>query len=204
MKDMTSLKRALGAAAVIAVAFFLAACNSVENKSQSASLLLVESVTGKNTNGDEVSYLESDVLGQDSTTGALSWVADTAKAKLSVSTLNPNPLMGTSQYNDVQVTRYVVTYSRVDGKSSQGVDVPYSFEGSLSVLIRSGQEQEINFVIVREVAKQEPPLSNLKGGFMGEVINVTARVDFYGHDLANKTVKATGYLPIYFANFVNQ
>jgi len=199
MKDMTSLKRALGAAAMMIAVVFAAACNSVENKSQSASLLTVQSITGKNIAGGEVPFLESDIL-----TGDGLWTADSAKASLAVSTLDPNPIMGVSQYNDIQVTRYVVSYSRTDGKNSPGIDVPLSFEGTLSLMIRVGQSESVEFIVVREVAKQEPPLSNLIGGYMGEVINVTARVDFYGHDLANKAVKATGYLPIYFANFVNK
>jgi hypothetical protein len=118
--------------------------------------------------------------------------------------LDPDPLLGPSQYNDIQVTRYVVTYMRADGKNAQGTDVPYSFEGGLSVLVPIGQSVSVSFIIVREVAKQEPPLLNLTQAFTGDVLNITARVDFYGHDLANKNVKATGYLPIFFANYADQ
>jgi hypothetical protein len=204
MKNTTSLKRVLGAAAALAVIALAVACNQVENKSQSASLLTVQSILGHDRFGGESTFLESDVIIQDAATGGSSWSADSATARLTVSTLDPNPLLGVSQYNDVQVTRYVVTYSRVDGKNQPGVDVPYSFEGSLSRLIRVGSTENVDFIIVRDVAKQEAPLMNLKGSFMGEVLNITARVDFYGHDLANKTVTATGYLPIYFANFVDR
>jgi len=123
---------------------------------------------------------------------------------LSASMLDPDPLFGTSQYNDIQVTRYVVTYIRSDGKNIQGLDVPYSFEGGLSVLVRIGQLANVRFVIVREVAKQEAPLLSLYQAYQGDVLSVAARVDFYGHDLANKNVKATGFLPIYFANYADR
>ncbi len=204
MKNTKLLKYVLEAASLIVVSFFLAACNPIENESQSASLLVVESITGTDFRGNAADYLQSDVVMTDSITGAQSWQADSATASLSASTLDPNPLFGTSQYNDIQVTRYVVTYFRSDGKNIQGRDVPYSFEGGLSVLINVGRSVNVGFVIVREVAKQETPLLNLYQSYPGDVLNVTARVDFYGHDLANKAVKATGYLPIYFANYADR
>lgn len=198
------LKYACKAAVLFAVPFLFISCNPVENESQSASLLVVQNITGKDVEGTEVNFLQSDVVLVDSVTGARSWMADTAEATLSASMLDPDPLLGPSQYNDIQVTRYVVTYLRADGKNTQGTDVPYSFEGGLSVLVPIGQSVSISFIIVREVAKQEPPLLNLTQAFPGDVLNVTARVDFYGHDLANKKVKATGYLPIFFANYADQ
>ena len=33
---------------------------------------------------------------------------------------------------------------------------------------------------------------------------MTATVDFYGHDLLNNKVTATGYLTIFFANYADQ
>jgi hypothetical protein len=45
---------------------------------------------------------------------------------------------------------------------------------------------------------------SLYQAYQGDVLNVTARVDFYGHDLANKNVKATGFLPIFFANYADR
>jgi hypothetical protein len=30
---------------------------------------------------------------------------------------------------------------------------------------------------------------------------MTAKIEFYGHDLTDKAVKATGYLTVYFANY---
>jgi len=192
-----------GAAVLLAASFLLISCNPVENKSQSASLLIVESLTGLDVEGGEGFFLQSDVLYVDSVTGATSVRADSATATFQATTLDPNPLLGTSQYNDIQVTRYVVTYVRADGRNVEGVDVPYSFEGSLSALVRIGISTPVSFVIVREVAKQEPPLFNLRAAFPGDVLNVTAKVDFYGRDLANKAVKATGLLPVFFANYGN-
>lgn len=204
MKNARLLKHVLEAVSLIAVSFFLAACNPIENETQSASLLVVESIMGTDVDGIDADFLQSDVVLTDSVTGAQSWRADTANVTLSASMLDPDPLFGTSQYNDIQVTRYIVTYIRSDGKNIQGLDVPYSFEGGLSVLVRIGQLANVRFVIVREVAKQEAPLLSLYQAYQGDVLNVTARVDFYGHDLANKKVKATGFLPVYFANYADR
>lgn len=204
MKNARLLKHVFEAVSLIAVSFFLAACNPIENKTQSASLLVVESIKGTDIDGLDTDFLQSDVVLTDSVTGAQSWRADSANVTLSASMLDPDPLFGASQYNDIQVTRYVVTYIRSDGKNIQGLDVPYSFEGGLSVLVHIGQLANVSFVIVREVAKQEAPLLSLYQAYQGDVLNVTARVDFYGHDLANKNVKATGFLPIYFANYADR
>ncbi len=204
MKNARLLKHVLETVSLITVSFFLAACNPIENKTQSASLLVVESIMGTDIDGIDTDFLQSDVVLTDSVTGAQSWRADSVNVTLSASMLDPDPLFGTSQYNDIQVTRYVVTYIRSDGKNIQGLDVPYSFEGGLSVLVRIGQLANVRFVIVREVAKQEAPLLSLYQAYQGDVLNVTARVDFYGHDLANKNVKATGFLPVYFANYADR
>ena len=179
------------------------ACNPVENKTKSASLLVVENLLGIDLDGNEVNFLQSDVIIQDPDTGAVAWRGDAAKATLSASTLDPDPKLGVSSYEDVQVTRYVVSYIRPDGKNVQGKDVPYSFEGNLSVLVRIGQASTASIVVVREVAKQEPPLVNLQNADRGDVLNMTIRVDFYGHDMANRAVQATGYLPVFFANYGN-
>jgi len=96
-----------------------------------------------------------------------------------------------------------VTFQRADGKNAQGIDVPYSFEGSMSVLVPIGTATTATFILVREVAKQEPPLLNLKDANPGDGIYAMAKVDFYGHDGANKLVKATGYLSVTFANYGN-
>jgi hypothetical protein len=118
--------------------------------------------------------------------------------------LAPNPPAGTSQYNDIQLDKIVVSYTRTDGRNTEGVDVPYTFEQNVSQIIHIGQQATISFIIVRATAKQEPPLLGLRAGATrGEVIYTNAKIVFYGHDLAGKTVTATGYLPVEFADFAN-
>jgi len=192
-----------GLAALAALVLLAPGCNPVENSTQSATLLRVTNLTGKDLANSDVNFMLSDVLYVDPQTGAQSWVADVARATFSAELLDPKSINGSSLYNDILVTRYVVTFTRADGKNAQGVDVPYSFEGAMSVNVPIGQAATASFILVREVAKQEPPLLNLRDGKPGDGLYVTAQVDFYGRDGANKTVKATGYLPITFANYGN-
>lgn len=203
MQKMEKAKNSLKIMAILSAVLLLFSCNPLENETESASLLVVQDVTGTDIDGGTVNYLQSDVQNIDSTTGQPYITADPAKATLKVSLLNPDPTLQSSQYNSVTINRYVVSYSRSDGHNTPGVDIPYSHEGSLSVQIDAGSTALIAFIIVREVAKLEPPLINLVEGGEEGVLQVTAKVDFYGQDMVNNKVKATGYLNIYFANYTD-
>jgi hypothetical protein len=195
---MNTTKKTLRIAVLLSAFLVLVSCNPVEDDSESASMLLVDNLLGHDAEGKAGNFLQSDVV---LSTGSI--VADTASATLRAITVDPDPLLGTSPYNDIVLTRYIVSYSRTDGRNVPGVDVPYPFEGSLSTVVKVGSQSTISFVIVREVAKMEPPLIGLVD--LGEevVLACTAKVEFYGHDNVNKTVKATGYLTIYFANYAD-
>jgi len=203
MKNPTQFRTRLGWAALAAAAVLLSACNPVETTSQSATVLKIANLTGFDLKGSTQNYVLSDVLYVSPETGAQSWIADPANVIFSAQLLDPKSISGASPMNDVLVTRYVVTFQRADGRNAQGTDVPYSFEGSMSVLVPIGTATTATFILVREVAKQEPPLLNLKDAQSGDGLYVTAKVDFYGRDGANKLVKATGYLSVTFANYGN-
>ena len=199
---MKSLTMGLKGMALAIGCLALLSCNPLENKTESSSILIVQNLTGFNAEGQEVSYLESDVL---ETKEGNSWVtADPAVVTFSAKLLNFNSSLGPSQYNDIIVDRYVVRYTRVEGKNQEGVDVPYAFEGSLSTMVQINSVTEISFPIVRATAKLEPPLVNLASTTAEGVLQVTARVDFYGHDMMNKKVSATAYLAIFFANWADK
>jgi len=199
MKTLWTKKHILMGLALLAASIFLPACNPLENDSRSNSILVVENITGKDMSGTDAGFLQSDVVKKDN-----SIAADTAKATLSARFMDPAPILGTSQYSDIMVTRYVVSYSRTDGRNRPGADVPFPFEGSLTTLVRIDSTASVNFVIVREAAKLEAPLINLRDSAYGDILNMTAKIEFYGHDLTDKAVKATGYLTVYFANYVDK
>jgi len=186
---------------VFAAGLALIACNPIEDKSESASLLTVLTVQGVDSTGTTTDYLNSDVAKVDSTTGLSTVAADSAVALLKVTTLDPNPIGGASQYNDVTLDRYVVSYRQPNGAAREGVDVPYSFEGMVTRTIPANSQDSLGFIVVREAAKLESPLVQLVNS--GDVLQCTARIDFYGHDQANKKVTATGYLTIFFSNYAD-
>ena len=197
MRTMRKNKHlAIGLAAGLLVLAFTS-CNPLENESRSNTFIIVENILGRDLGGQAANFMQSDVVRE----GIV--YADIAQATLRASLLDPAPLLPPSQYNDITLTRYVISYSRTDGMNRPGVDVPYSFEGSLSLLLRVGASTTVSFVIVREAAKLEPPLSNLWNRGWEEVLQVTARIDFYGEDVTRREVKATGYLPIFFANYAD-
>jgi len=181
----------------------LLSCNPIENTTQSSTMLIIENMTGLAQDGTKANYLESDVITID-VNGNASVYEDPAIVTFGAKLLNPSSTLGPSQYNDILVNRYVVHYIRADGRNREGVDVPYSFEGSLSTLVKVDSSTEVSFVIVRAAAKLEPPLLNLASGRGEGEIQVTAQVDFYGHDMMNNNVHATGYLAIYFADWVDR
>jgi len=191
------------AGATILALILLLSCNPIEDETKSDSLLIVEKITGTDLEGNEVNFLNSDVIKVNQDTGETYVTADAAKATLRATLLDPAPLMGASTYNDILVTRYVVTYTRSDGKNTPGVDVPYPIEGSLSALVRIDQTTDVSIIVVRETAKLEPPLRNLAIGRGDGVITATAKIDFYGEDMTKHKVKATGYLTIEFANYID-
>jgi len=187
-----------------ALAFALAACNPLENETQSMSYLVVDRLRGMDATGAASDYIQSDVLYEDPTTGETSIIADIATATLTVHMLDPDPIMGASPYADVELTSYTVTFTRADGRNTPGVDVPYPFEGDLTRILEVETPTNVSFVIVRESAKQESPLLDiLQLNTRAEVFTATAQVDFYGHDLTGAEVKATGYISITFANYAN-
>ena len=204
MRYSPFFKRTTRALVLSALAFALAACNPLENETLSMSYLVVNSLRGLDESGTAADYVASDVLFLDPDTGDTSIIADIATATLTARMLDPDPITGISPYADVQLTSYAVTFTRSDGRNTPGVDVPYPFDGGLTVLLEVDNPTEFSFIIVRESAKQEPPLLNiLQPGSLADIFYTTAQVDFFGHDLTGAQVKVTGSIPVRFANFAN-
>lgn len=201
---MEKAKNPLKITAILTVIFLLLSCNPIEDETQSDSILVLQNLTGTDIEGNEVNFLQSDVVSVDSDTGLSYVAADAAKASFTAKLMDPTTTLTSSLYNNIIITRYTVAYVRSDGKNTEGVEVPYSFEGSLSTLIEIDSTVDVSFIIVREVAKLEPPLINLREGRGEGTIEVTAKVDFYGHDITNNKIKATGYLTIFFANYIDE
>ena len=201
---MKKIKVTLKMAALLPLVLLLLSCNPIENDSTSASVIYLESLMGVDLADNVANFIQSDVLYEDSNTGTSTIIADIATASMRAEMLSPSLTTVPSQYNDVMIDRYVVSYFRSDGRNQPGVDIPYTFEGQLSIIINIGSTESFGFVIVREVAKAETPLINLRNARDAGVLEVTAKVEFYGHDMANRNIKVVGYISIFFANYANE
>ena len=190
-KTTVTLKALAIAAAVLA----LAGCNSISKETDSSSMIVIESITGTTVEGDTVAYLQSDVVGSDGLVRV-----DNATANIIVRLVNPGSIGGPSQFNDVVLTNYRVTYELATGPGTPGADVPLPFDGNFStVLCPVDESVSVPFVVVLEAAKLAAPLSSLVG--TNTVLERRARIEIFGHDLTDHAVTATGYLTIYFADY---
>lgn len=105
----------------------------------------------------------------------------------------------TSPANAITLTRYRVTFSRADGRNTPGVDVPYGFDGAVSLTFTN--TSTATFIIVRASAKSETPLVALIGNGGSQYISAIAHVTFYGTDAAGNTVSVSGQMSVSFADW---
>src|SRR5882672_326817 len=100
--------------------------------------------------------------------------------------------------NSITLSQYHVQYVRADGHNIEGVDVPYAFDGGMTVTVAGG-DTSAGFSLVRIQAKQEAPLAALQTSPIA--LSTIARVTFYGHDQTGREVSVTGTIDVTFANF---
>jgi hypothetical protein len=104
-----------------------------------------------------------------------------------------------SPINAVTFTRYHVDYRRSDGRNTQGVDVPYAFDGGQTFTVSDDGIKAV-IEVVRHEAKFEAPLRALVNDSV-VVINTIANVTFYGKDQAGNNVIVTASLQVNFSDF---
>jgi len=195
------MRVALAAACVIAAT----SCGSDMLRTGRAPVyLVVEQIEGIDTGGIAAADLRSDV--RDDNGGVFN-----DNARVTIRSEAKNPTVAATPINAVTLTRYHVDYVRTDGHNTPGVDVPYSFDGALSLTIQSGSSGQAVFEIVRHQAKLEPPLKNLDGltptgarlvsglGFLSTI----AKITIYGHDGNGNEVSVSAQLDVHFGDFVS-
>jgi hypothetical protein len=180
----------------------LAGCTPDFGTANDAPVLLrVDSIVGSTGGGGTTggsgigSVLLSDVR---SNAGGV--INDNATLTLESIIKNQNgPVVG--PFNDVVIEQYRVRYLRTDGLNREGIEVPYSFNGTVNIIVAAGGRTTVPILIVRHTAKLEPPLANLTnaGGF--DVIVTFAEITLFGHTTSGKAVEAAGRLEVHFADF---
>jgi hypothetical protein len=184
----------------------------VVRNSRAPAYLIINSLTGARGNsslGTFSSTLISDVITNVITPAPCAAdnpcptvFGDPGQVALSLALKDPGPVGSTinpSPANSITITRYHVSYHRADGRNTQGVDVPYAFDGAVTATVAGSQATTMGFQLVRIAAKQEAPLVQLK--FNSVFLTVLADVTFYGKDQVGNEVSITGTIQIDFGNF---
>lgn len=190
-------------AAALAATMLASGCGTQTREGQSSSYLVLTSLEGApGTSSTFGSVLQSDVLNLDPQTKATSVAGDTGKATFTLALKDPGSSTSPNQptpNNYITVTQYHVEYVRSDGRNVPGVDVPYAFDGGVTVTV-SGTAT-VTFSLVRIQAKQEAPLQALAFHGGAQAISTIARVTFYGHDQTGREVSVTGNIEVNFADW---
>jgi hypothetical protein len=200
MKKVVWGARARLGAVILVTLFGSASCGEMVRQGQASSYLIINALEGArgDTPGQFVSVLSSDVVTVVS--GNPTVFADPGRVVLALAMKNAgtpgNPTAPTAN-NFITVNRYRVKYIRADGRNTEGVDVPYAFEGAITGTV-SGTSTFV-FTLVRLQAKLEAPLAAL--AFNGNTISTIAEVTFYGRDQTGRETSVTGQISINFADW---
>ena len=108
--------------------------------------------------------------------------------------INPDMALGdATYYYTVIVDQIDVEYSRSDGLSQEGRDIPFAFSQAVHQAVELGEEVTLPFSIVQHVAKLEPPLVDLEfvGDYLTEekFLKLEAKVTFHGTDLGGHRIE---------------
>ena len=200
MRSFLAVKRLALPVAVTAV--WLASCTAVENDNTTNTIVQIVSMQAVSADqtGTPGADLFSDVCSAGSAPPSCTAVNDFGIVTMIAN--RKDQIRDITQFGDVIFTRYRVTYVRADGRNVPGVEVPYAFDGAANFRVATGGDSTTRtFTVVRQQAKLEPPLSNLrfKGGAI--VFSVLAQIDFFGTDVAGRAITVRGFLNISFADF---
>jgi hypothetical protein len=135
-----------------------------------------------------------------------SFYNDIGRMEFRVGLKDPGPASAptaASPLNAITLNRYRVQYVRSDGRNTQGVDVPYTFDGAATITVPSAGTAVTTFDVVRHTAKLEAPLMALRGFGGAQMINTIAQVTFWGSDQAGNEVTVSGNISISFGNFAD-
>ena len=215
--DWTSrsfFRTAARVAAVAVLAAPLASCTSTQTTGESPAYLILEQLAAASgAFPDETSNtLASDVLtlvpvgtpaeGEEQQFGATIF-EDNLIATFALALKDPgssqSPTVPTSA-NTITITRYRVDFQRADGRNTPGLDVPYGFDGAMTVSVAGGGVTGAA-PLVRQQAKREAPLAALAFNGGAIAISTIATVTFYGHDQAGRPVSVTGQIGVNFADW---
>jgi hypothetical protein len=185
-------------AIALAALLFTTSCGDQVLQGKAPSYLVIDTLTASSgaTPGTYDTVLQSDVL----TKGVV--YEDLGQVSLHIAMKDVTGLTAPSDNNVITVNRYHIDYVRPDGRNTQGVDIPYSFDGAATGTIGT-TVTTLTFVIVPGQRKLEAPLMALRSMGGAVVISTIANVTFYGHDQAGNVVSVTGMITVNFADWAD-
>lgn len=180
----------------------LIGCGELTRQGTASSYLIVEALEGASgaESGEFAGELESDVVTVVNGTGTV--FQDVGRVTLSLALKDPGPAGSPdapSPNNRITVNRYRVRYIRSDGRNTPGVDVPYGFDGAVTVTV--SERTSATFALVRAQAKAEAPLAALANNPV--IISTIADITFYGHDQTGREVSTTARINVHFGNWAD-
>lgn len=186
---------------ILTLAVASASCGSTVRQGTGTSFLIVNELEFARGNEPETfsANLLSDVITV--VDDVPTFFNDLGRVTFSLGLKDPGPAGSPTQPTQNQfitVDRYHVRFFRTDGRNTQGVDVPYEFDGAFTVTVGASQA-EAGFTIVRNIAKREAPLQALRTN--GLILSTIAEITFYGRDQTGHEVVATARTSVDFANF---
>ncbi|MEO7274126.1 MAG: hypothetical protein ABIX28_20815 [Vicinamibacterales bacterium] len=188
------------AAAAVLLATTVTACGQMQRQGEGSSYLIVNALDG--SAGNDTTFagvLHSDVLTVVDNVPTV--FNDQGRVRMVLAMKDPggtgSPTKPTTA-NYVTISQYHVRFIRADGRNTPGVDVPYAFDGGMTMTV-GPSEVSGTFNLVRHIAKDEAPLRALASN--GVIISTIAEVTFYGHDQTGREVSATANISVDFGNF---
>lgn len=186
---------------ILTLAVASASCGSTVRQGTGTSFLIVNELEFARGNEPETfsANLLSDVITV--VDDVPTFFNDLGRVTFSLGLKDPGPAgspIQPTQNQFITVDRYHVRFFRTDGRNTQGVDVPYEFDGAFTVTVGASQA-EAGFTIVRNIAKREAPLQALRTS--GLILSTIAEITFYGRDQTGHEVVATARTSVDFANF---
>ena len=208
---MSRLFRRVSLAGAALAAIVLPGCEATRHNDASSAYLIIDSLQaasgakpdafGGTLASDVLTKVKRDIDGKQQLVDTV--FDDVAKVTLSLAMKDPG-VSGTptapATANFITLTRYHVKFLRSDGRNTEGVDVPYAFDGAVTVTVGSGTSIAA-MTLVRIQAKNEAPLRSLIGGNGAYTISTIAEVTLYGTDQAGHQVSVTGMISVNFADW---
>lgn len=210
MSTPNLIRSAKGLLAAAVCGLSMTSCADLARTGSGPAYLIMESVTASKGGGSAGAFTSSllsdvqtivDVTVGTTTVPTAMVFNDNGRAVIRAEMKNSLSSTAPTAISSITLNRYRVRFRRTDGRNTEGVDVPYGFDGGTTVTIPAGSSAQVNFDLVRHQAKLERPLITMAGGRGLIFLTTIAEVTFYGRDQAGNEVSITGSIDVQFGDY---